>query len=394
MRQMELIFPFKNMATNYLLEFVEEIEFIRDYTLTQNSKYPYPENYFLKKVEYCKNRYPNFENEILQIIQTTNQATIDTYFGELSENVKHVKEKFSIKSIHHIVSIWNKNLLKNFEDRVEEETERYFKDENRKRKHLEEYEAVENTGILSQIWGAKPKVVKKINYNFYCIEEQPEYYDEMEIESYHNFLLELSKEYFEIADKYLTIFKKGEITSVIEKQEYAKPVVFVEGEHDITYIRHAAILLGYTDFLEKFELRQRGGSANLDKIWDVYKEDNWETVPQKKLLLYDCDIKKDNGARGNVIREVIDTMPENMISKGIENLFPNSLINRAVKENKGFIDITNVKRIKRGIESEETTCIVNADEKKNLCQWIYENGTKEDFKNFSIVFNLINLVFE
>lgn len=239
---MEIIFPFKNMATNYLLEFVEEIESIRDYTLTQKNKYPYPENYFLKKVDYCKNRFPSFENEILQIIQTTNQATIDIYFAELCVNVNHVREQFSLDNLRQIVSIWNKNLLKGFEDRVEQETGKYFNDENRKRKHLEEYEAVENAGILSQIWGAKPKVVKKINYNFYCIEEQPEYYDEKEIESYHNFLLELSKEYFEIADKYLTIFRKGEITSVIEKQEFAKPVVFVEGEHDITYIKHAAIL--------------------------------------------------------------------------------------------------------------------------------------------------------
>jgi len=391
---MELIFPFKNMATNYLLEFVEEVEFIRDYTLTQKNKYPYPENYFLKKVDYCKNRYPSFENEILQIIQTTNQATVDIYFEELGANVKHLRERFSLENLHQIVSIWNSNLLKGFEERVEQETEKYFNDENRKREHLEEYEAIENTGIFNQILGREPKVIKKINYNFYCIKEQPEYYGDEEIESYHVFLIELSKGYFEIADKYLTVFKKGEITSVIEKQEYAKPVVFVEGEHDITYIKHAAMLLGYTDLLEKIELRQRGGATNLDKIWDVYKEDNWETVPQKKLLLYDCDVKRDDAVRGNVIRKVIDSIPENMISKGIENLFPNSLIKRAVKENLAFIDITNIKRIKRGIESEETTCIVNADEKKNLCQWICEKGTKEDFNNFNLVFNLINLVVE
>jgi hypothetical protein len=391
---MEIIFPFKNMATNYLLEFVEEIESIRDYTLTQKNKYPYPENYFLKKVDYCKNRFPSFENEILQIIQTTNQATIDIYFAELGANVNHVRKQFSLDNLRQIVSIWNKNLLKGFEERVEQKTVECFNDENRKRKHLEEYEVLENTGIFSKILGKEPKVVKKINYNFYCINEQPEYYDEEEIESYHGFLLDLSRGYYEIAEKYLTIFNKGEITSVIEKQQYAKPVVFVEGEHDITYIKHAAMLLGNTDLLEKIELRQRGGASNLDKIWDVYKEDNWETVPQKKLLLYDCDINKIDEARGNLIRKVIDSITENMISKGIENLFPNSLIKRAMKGNEKFIDITKVKRTKRGIKSEETHFIVNADEKKNLCQWICDNGTKEDFRNFNIVFNLINLVVE
>ena len=32
---------------------------------------------------------------------------------------------------------------------------------------------------------------------------------------------------------------------------------------------------------------------------------------------------------------------------------------------------------------------VNDDEKKNLCDWICENGTAEDFASFTVVFDLL-----
>ena len=389
---MELIFPFKNMATNTLLEFVEKDENIRDFILTENNKYPLPENYFLKRVEFCKSRFASFENEILQVINTTNQETIDAYFKELRGNVEYMRELFSLENIEITIAKWNEKSLKIFEETVEKDTDEYFKDEDRKRKHLEEYEVLENNGLLSSILGKIPEIVKKINYNFYSIEKQPEYFDEKQIISYHEFLTDLCKEYMEIAERYIIPYNNGEIKSKVEKSFFNKPVVFVEGEHDITYMVKAAELLGYTELLSRIELRQRGGSSGLDKIWDVYKDNNWETVPQKKLLLYDCDIIKQDDERGYVYRRIIKTIPENIISKGIENLFPNSIIEKSIESKDAFVDITETKRTKRGVKTVETKCIVNTDEKKNLCQWICENGTLEDFINFKIVFDLIKLV--
>jgi hypothetical protein len=83
---------------------------------------------------------------------------------------------------------------------------------------------------------------------------------------------------------------------------------------------------------------------------------------------------------------------ENIITKGIENLFPNELINRAIDYKKAFVDVTKVERTTRGIESKETNFQVNKDEKKNLCEWICKNGESSDFINFSIVFKLIREV--
>jgi hypothetical protein len=390
---MELIFVFRNISTNNFLEFTDPKENIRDFILTKKGEYPFEENYFLGKIEHFKDTLPDFENEILQTINTTDQATIDTYFAQLIDHVNYIRTKVSLEEIKRSVQEWNKESLKSFEELVEKETANYFNSDERKRKHLEEFEATDFGFSAFGLGQTKTsKKIKKINHNYYCIEKQPELIDETYCKDYYNFIVELGNKYLEIANRYGKAHQKGEIVSKVGQIIFNKPVVFVEGEYDIMYINKAAELLNKKELLNKIELRQRGGFGNLDKIWDVYKENNWETVSQKKLLLYDCDIKKADDQRGNVYKRVITIFPENIISKGIENLFPNTIIEKAISQKKSFVDITKVDRIKRGVISNETTHIVNEEEKKNLCLWICENGTAEDFSNFGMVFNLISIV--
>ncbi|MCX6253294.1 MAG: hypothetical protein NTV31_02330 [Bacteroidia bacterium] len=96
---MKLVFAFKNISANIFLKFVDEQENIRDFILTQLEKYPYPENYFLKRVDNYKDTLPNFENEILQVINTTDQATIDFYFYELNNICNYIKQRIDEKDI-------------------------------------------------------------------------------------------------------------------------------------------------------------------------------------------------------------------------------------------------------------------------------------------------------
>ena len=394
---MKLIFPFKNIATNTLLGFLNK-EKAKDFVLFKQDKYgekhPFRDNYFEGDITYFKNSLPNFENEILQIINTTNQATIDSYFSELIDNVKYISEQFSLDNVKQSVENWNAEELKSYEEQVEKDTEQYFSSEDRKKKHLEEYETWGFGGLFGFGLGSRSdtKKIKRINYNFFCIEKQPDLIDEDFIEAYHHFLVDLGEEYLTVESKYGIPYSKGEIKTKVEQTIFSKPVIFVEGEHDITYIIKAAELLNQNELLNKVELRQRGGWSNLDKLWTIYKDNNWETIPQKKLLLYDCDTKKQDEETGDVYKRVIKTVPENIITKGIENLFPNSIIEKAIQERKEFIDITKVSRIKRGISSEETIQIVNEDEKKNLCVWICKNGSAEDFANFQSVFDLIAII--
>lgn len=393
---MNLVFPFKNISTNTLLDFVEKKSKIKDFILTEKDEYPYAENYFLNEVERYKNTLPDFENEILQIINTTSQQTIDYFFSELQGNLEYLRDETTLESIRAKVDEWNEKAMDSFNEKVEKETENYFKNEDRKRAHLEEYEETIFSGYgISALYslGSSPtKKVKKTNYNFYCVESQPDLIDIEYVDKFHAFIKELKIPYHDVVKRYFIPHSEGKIKSKLGEVIFSKPVVFVEGEHDITYIIKAAELLNKKEVLEKIELRQRGGWSNLDKIWNIYKDNNWETIPQKKLLLYDCDTQKKNEETGDIFKRIIETVPGNIISKGIENLFPNTLIERAKKEKLAFIDVTHIHRTKRGVVTEEIIQIVNEDEKKNLCDWICENGTKDDFESFNAVFDLINLV--
>ena len=122
--------------------------------------------------------------------------------------------------------------------------------------------------------------------------------------------------------------------------------------------------------MNQIELRQRGGCDNLDNLWKILTKDNWETVPQTKILLYDCDTKKKNEDFGHIFKRIIPLISENRIKKGIENLFPNETIERAINFKKEFVDFKTINGTKRGEDYKEEENIINKDEKKNFCDWI------------------------
>jgi predicted ATP-binding protein involved in virulence len=170
-----------------------------------------------------------------------------------------------------------------------------------------------------------------------------------------------------------------------------KPVLFVEGSYDIRYLRKAAEVLEKQDLLSKFSLENGDGFGNLDKIWKIFKEAPHlakVVVPQKIILLYDCDTGKKHDVRDNVFKKVIVTQNDTPIKIGIENLFPSETIEKAEAYNSAFIDFTLETRKKvRGQEVvEPAKKEVNKDEKGKLCNWLCEVGTKEDFVNFEGIF--------
>jgi len=172
-------------------------------------------------------------------------------------------------------------------------------------------------------------------------------------------------------------------------KESQKPIVFVEGDYDIRYIKKASKLFGKEELIEKVTFIDADGYKNLNNIWN-HKSNLFNAIPQNMLLLYDCDTKVKNGQKDKIYRSILPYMEENHLDRGIENLFPKSTIEKAIEYKKAFIDYTaETKQTKRGIE----TIIpekydVNPDEKGNLCNWLCENGTKEDFIHFDKVFDI------
>lgn len=197
-----------------------------------------------------------------------------------------------------------------------------------------------------------------------------------EFENAYNVLKETEKFEYEVSSKI---------------KESTKPIVFVEGDYDTRYINKAAMHFNQFDLLSKIQILDGDGYGNLDKIWNNYNSKLSKAIPQKVILLYDCDTNKQDTEKGMIFKKIIPPILENVIKKGIENLFEKSIIEKAIQNKKAYIDITPpiTKTIRGEDISELEKWDINKDEKGNLCDWICANGTKEDFKNFEIIFKII-----
>lgn len=199
----------------------------------------------------------------------------------------------------------------------------------------------------------------------------------------------LVEDFSEFEEAYLK-FKDSKRFKVDIQEKIArgsKPFLFLEGTTDIDYIRRAAVLLNKESVLNRFEIIDAEGCENMNKIWAAYRAIKDPNASQKMVLLYDCDVRKVNERNGLLFQKVLPRMPRNIIS-GIENLFPNSTIESSMCHKTAFVDICGERRdIDRGVEilrPEEWK--VNRNEKRNLCDWICENGTAADFDGFAIIF--------
>ena len=176
-----------------------------------------------------------------------------------------------------------------------------------------------------------------------------------------------------------------------------KPIVFVEGKTGVRYVRKAAELLGRSGLLERIELQDGRGVADLGKFWKSCTSIPSGVVPHDVILLADCDSTTPDGERGNLILwRRIPERDDTPVRKGIENLFRKDTLKRAVDQKPAFIDIIDehAKKVrgKRRTVAERWT--VNGDEKTNLCRWLCENGTAEDFDGFRVIFDLLEQALE
>lgn len=172
-----------------------------------------------------------------------------------------------------------------------------------------------------------------------------------------------------------------------------KPKLYVEGTTDIDYIERAATLLGKKALIAKLEIQDGGGSGGLNRLFKNYNPEIMKVVPQKIILLYDCDTQKQESKKENLFVRVIPKQ-ENKVSKGIENLFPDKTIRKAIKQSSAFIDIIHShKKKERGVDVKiPTVWQVNSDEKRNLCDWLIKHGSAADFEKFKIIFAKIEAI--
>lgn len=192
----ELTFPFKNMAINSLLDFIDAYK-ILDFIEDKNERDP--NNLFKSSIGIYESGLPNFESELLQVVSTTGQKTIDAYFSMLGSDLNHLKYAVTLENIQETVYKFNINSLTRFENEIEEETDKYFKSKDRNRSHLEEYEGM-NSGLffLTNTY----KKTKFINYNFYCANQKLKYIEPEYIDVYFKFITTLYHKFKDIAVRY------------------------------------------------------------------------------------------------------------------------------------------------------------------------------------------------
>ncbi len=169
--------------------------------------------------------------------------------------------------------------------------------------------------------------------------------------------------------------------------EAQKTLIFVDGKTDVRYHTKAEKLLGFDDQLRDVEFRDGGGM--LKKFWTGLVKDHVER--KKVIVLHDPEEKVGDETRANVYRRKIEKIAGHPIQTGVENLFSKNTLNKAIEHQPAFIDITHThQKTERGetVPVPETWS-VNKDEKTNLCIWLCENGTPDDFQHFRPVFEML-----
>lgn len=200
------------------------------------------------------------------------------------------------------------------------------------------------------------------------------------------------EEFSEFGSAYQSFTETGRFSEDIRQaiENSQKPVVFVEGETDIKYIQRAAELLEQQEMLDEIQLWDGNGYGGVDKISKHFDSRLAEITPQDIILLYDCDKPKCK-SNGNVYSRHVPRQEGHPLDKGIENLFSRSTLQRARESKEAFIDITteHTETIRGECRTIPEQWAINTDEKTNLCDWLCENGTVEDFQSFQCVFGLL-----
>ena len=204
------------------------------------------------------------------------------------------------------------------------------------------------------------------------------------------------EEFSEFGDAYASFSTTrrflGQIRTEIDKAQ--KPVMLMEGATDIAYLERASDLLEKRPLLESFEIRDGGGGGNLVNIWKGLRHPLTDLMSQKVLLVFDCDKKRADENRGNLFQRTLPCLLDHPVNKGIENLFGKATLAKACQHRSAIFDIEHEHGGTKGgseiVIPERWT--LNDKEKTNLCTWLCNNGTQDDFRHFLVVFDLMREV--
>lgn len=200
---------------------------------------------------------------------------------------------------------------------------------------------------------------------------------------------------FDNAYKVLKDTEKFEADFIDKVKELTKPILYVEGNYDIRYIKYIAEKLGKKDMLEKIEIIDGDGSPNLKKLWNIFDSNKAAKISklitnQKILFLFDCDVSEsEKDIENKIFKLSIPSNNSNLIKIGIENLLSNNIIQEALT--KGYIEHSSItKKVAETTEIIENYELVKS-QKSNLCSWFCNEreNSMDEIQAFSIIFDII-----
>ena len=177
-------------------------------------------------------------------------------------------------------------------------------------------------------------------------------------------------------------------------REAQSPTLYMEGKTDVQYLKRAAELLNKVGVIDGLKVEDGGGTGGLTNIWKALAKAPDSLVPAKVLLLFDCEYSGEPESKHNRFKFKNPRQDGHPIEKGIENLFSKATLDKARAYSKTFV---NVEPGGMGIQDGEEKRVaekwtVNERQKTNLCHWLCEYGSAEDFQCFNVIFDMLENV--
>ena len=201
------------------------------------------------------------------------------------------------------------------------------------------------------------------------------------------------EEFSEFRNAYVAFTNTQRFTAEIHKiiQDARRPVIFVEGITDRDYLNRAIELFGKEHQLIDVLVQDVGDGRSLTRLHKSLTKIE-PALREPFIVLHDPEYGGEEQSKGRVYRRKMPFVNDNPIRVGVENLFEMSTIEVAQRHKAAFIDVHEAAestiRGERHVEPKKWK--VNKEEKTNLCEWLCENGSKEEFAEFENIVRMLS----
>lgn len=213
---MKPFFPRVNYGINSALGFYK-IDCIVDFFDLWSGKQDWWSIYATDAIKDAERAFNAMADEISQTIHTCNENTQVELFEWLKDwmgdyRIASVAEELIIEE----VALENAKRMKQFNEKVAEEQAKFHESPKRKLKHKEEYIDEQIPLLYSSIepWMYRmiyPNSEKKINYNFYCVKEEPGLLPESLLPKYFVLVDDIIRKFRNAAAPYIKRYDAGSI---------------------------------------------------------------------------------------------------------------------------------------------------------------------------------------